>query len=110
MLDKSIDAKLIMPLFNVLSQAGGGADLSFELFTEVEPALERLGVPLEEGLKSSPAQYRLGETAWSRMLIGRWGPLPIDPSPRSVSQRPIVPSAVPLRHALAMAKWSVFVS
>ena len=51
MLDESIDAKLIMPLFNVLSQAGGGADLSFELFTEVEPALERLGVPLEEGLK-----------------------------------------------------------
>lgn len=50
-LDKSIDAKLIMPLFNALSQAGGGADLSFELFTEVKPALERLGIPMEEGLK-----------------------------------------------------------
>lgn len=51
MLDNSIDAKLIMPLFNALSLVGPGADLSFELFTEVEPALERLGIPLEEGLR-----------------------------------------------------------
>ncbi len=50
-LDESLDAKLIMPLFNALSLTGVGADLSFELFTEIEPALNWLGVPAEEGLK-----------------------------------------------------------
>jgi hypothetical protein len=50
-LDDSVDAKLIMPFFNALSQAGKGFDLSFELFTDVEPALQRLGIPMEEGLK-----------------------------------------------------------
>ena len=50
-LDNSIDAKLIMPFFNALSQAGRGVDLSFELFIDVEPALQRLGIPVEEGLK-----------------------------------------------------------
>jgi len=51
MLDESMDAKLIMPLFNALSLAGGGPDLAFKLFTEVEPALKWLGVPVEKGLK-----------------------------------------------------------
>lgn len=50
-LDGSIDAKIILPLFNALSSTGGGTDLSFELFTDVEPALKRLGIPLDEGLK-----------------------------------------------------------
>jgi hypothetical protein len=50
-LDDSLDAKIIMPLFNALSLARGGADLRFELFTDVEPALKRLGIPVEEGLK-----------------------------------------------------------
>jgi hypothetical protein len=49
-LDASVDAKLIMPLFNAVSLTVGGPDLSFELFTDVEPALKRLGVPVEEGL------------------------------------------------------------
>jgi hypothetical protein len=51
MLDDSADAKMIMPLFNAMSQLSDDADLSFELFTRVEPALERLGVPVAEGLK-----------------------------------------------------------
>jgi hypothetical protein len=50
-LDESMDAKLIMPLFNALSLTGGGADLSFRLFTEIEPALNWLGIPSEDGLK-----------------------------------------------------------
>ncbi len=51
-IDHSHDAKLILPLFNALSLASGGADLSFELFNDIEPALKRLGIPLEEGLKA----------------------------------------------------------
>jgi len=51
MLDESMDAKIIMPLFNALSLAAGGVDLGFKLFTNVDPALEWLGVPLDEGLK-----------------------------------------------------------
>lgn len=51
-LDGSADAKIILPLFNALSSiGGGGTDLSFELFREVEPALKCLGIPLDEGLK-----------------------------------------------------------
>ena len=50
-LDGSIDAKLIMPLFNALTLVGGGVDLRFELFAEVEPALKWLSIPPEEGLK-----------------------------------------------------------
>jgi hypothetical protein len=50
-LDASIEAQMIMPLFNAIAQKGGGPDLSFDLFTEVEPALERLGIPVEDGLK-----------------------------------------------------------
>jgi hypothetical protein len=50
-LDESMDAKLIMPLFNALSLKAGMADLSFKLFTDVEPALKWLGVPVNEGPK-----------------------------------------------------------
>lgn len=49
-LDESMDAKLIMPLFNALALTPG-PDLSFELFTEIEAALKWLGIPAEEGLK-----------------------------------------------------------
>ena len=51
MVDNSADAKMIMPLFNALSLKAGGTDFGFELFAEVEPALRRLGVAVEEGLK-----------------------------------------------------------
>ncbi|MDE3115012.1 MAG: hypothetical protein KGL26_05360 [Pseudomonadota bacterium] len=51
MLDESMDAKIIMPLFNALSLASGGPDLGFKLFTDIEPALKWLGVPTKEGLK-----------------------------------------------------------
>lgn len=50
-LDGSIDAKMILPLFNALSSAGRGTDLSFALFSDIEPALKHLGVPLDQGLK-----------------------------------------------------------
>ena len=50
-LDESLDAKIIMPLFNALALTGSGADLSFQLFTDIEPALQRLGIPKEEGLE-----------------------------------------------------------
>ena len=49
-LDESIDAKLIMPLFNALALTTG-PNLHFELFTEVDAALKWLGIPAEEGLK-----------------------------------------------------------
>jgi hypothetical protein len=38
-----------MPLVNALSLAGG-VNLSFELFTEAEPALKWLRIPAEDGL------------------------------------------------------------
>lgn len=49
-LDGSVEAQIILPLFNALSSTGG-TDLSFELFNDVEPALKHLGIPLDEGLK-----------------------------------------------------------
>jgi len=51
MLDASMDAKIIMPLFNALSLKGGGVALGFELFTEVEPALRWLGIPIDKGME-----------------------------------------------------------
>jgi hypothetical protein len=49
-LDDSMDAKFIMPLFNALVTPGG-SDMGFGLVHDVEPAFERLGIPLQEGLK-----------------------------------------------------------
>ena len=48
-LDHSSDARMLLPLFNALNLARGGVDLSFAPFETLEPALERLGIPLDEG-------------------------------------------------------------
>jgi hypothetical protein len=49
-LNGSADARMIVPLFNAMSKASGGIDLGFELFDDIESALQRLGIPLDEGL------------------------------------------------------------
>jgi hypothetical protein len=43
--DGSLDAGLVMRLWNALSLGDPESKLSFEIFRDVEPALERLGVP-----------------------------------------------------------------
>lgn len=48
-LDRSADARLIVPLFNALSLSRGGIDMSFDPFVDIEPALEHLGIPIEAG-------------------------------------------------------------
>ena len=48
--DNSVDAKIIMKLFNALSLIGN-ADLGFKLFAKIKPALKWLHIPEDEGLK-----------------------------------------------------------
>ena len=48
-LNGSYDAKVILPLWNALCGVEPDPDFHFELFEEIEPALEWLGIPAAHG-------------------------------------------------------------
>lgn len=58
-IDRSIDAALVMRLWNAFSNVDGEIDLRFAIFQEIDPALERLEILYELAAPAIEATLQL---------------------------------------------------